>query len=51
MDNRDSDLATVLAALREDIKRVESKMDKVLSLVDMIPNPLLRKMVKSRITS
>lgn len=51
MDSRDSDLAIVIAALREDIKRVESKMDKVLSLVDMIPNPILRKMIKGRITS
>jgi hypothetical protein len=45
------ELAQVLAALREDLRRVESKMDKVLSLVDMIPNPIIRKLVKNKIAS
>lgn len=39
----------VLRALREDLARVESKLDKVLSLVDLIPNPFVRKAIRSKI--
>lgn len=47
MDKNQADQA--FAALRRDLARIESKMDKILSLVDLIPNPILRKVVKSKI--
>lgn len=39
------------AALRRDLARIEQKMDKLLSLVDLIPNPMIRKLISSRIRS
>lgn len=50
MEDDSNGLDHVIGALREDLKRIESKMDRILSLVDLIPNPLLRKVIKSRIT-
>lgn len=38
------------AKVRADVARMESKIDGVLSLVDLIENPIVRKMIKSRIT-
>lgn len=37
------------AKVRADVARMESKIDGVLSLVDLIENPIVRKMIKSRI--
>jgi uncharacterized protein YlxP (DUF503 family) len=43
-------LLSMMAQISADLKRVESKMDTVLSLVDLIPNPLLRKVIRAKIT-
>ncbi len=51
-------LYDLLMRTRGDLARMESKMDEVLklranleALVEFIPNPIVRKIVKSKITS
>lgn len=52
------DMAQLVHALRADLSRIEAKMDEVLklranleALVEFIPNPIVRKVVKSKIMS
>jgi hypothetical protein len=51
-------LYDILMKTRADLERMESKMDEVLklranleALVEFIPNPIIRKIVKSKISS
>jgi len=51
-------LYDILMKTRADLARMESKMDEVLklranleALVEFIPNPIIRKIVKSKISS
>lgn len=50
------ELVALVQALRADLARVESKVDEVVklranleSLVDFIPNPIVRKVVKGKL--
>jgi len=43
------ELERVLLILQEDVRRLKARMDRVSGLVEMIPNPLVRKLVRDKI--